>query len=203
MSDSKKEKNESPFVKTVLALDSQFSELQRISAYIDKLDMSSDSDLDKAQVLIQRFTECGDEVSKEIIELSKHLTDSRERAEKAAEVVSVRAEEMRARKEEIQKKVNEFQTLGKKVHALTSALNEIQRPAADFNSDEDKAQLHSRLSEFEVQLQPIIEETKRLKEDAHHTKMRTLERQADSLSQSLAAVRQKLIAFTRPGHLEH
>jgi hypothetical protein len=195
-------KNQSPFVESVVALDSHFSELERLSAQIEKMDMSSDFDIERAQQMMNRFAECGQEVSTEIVKMSERLNEARMRAEASAQIVSLRANEMLKRKSEMQKKAEEFRHLGERVQAINGAMSELIQPSDAVVTEEDRVQLTRRLSEFEIHLQPLIEETQKLKKEAHDSNMKALERHADSLGQSLVAASQKLSHLGRQNHLQ-
>jgi hypothetical protein len=190
-------KNISPLVKSVTALDSNFSELERLSAQIEKMDMSSEFDIEKAQPLMNRFAECGQAVSTEIVNLSSQLNEARVRAETAAQIVSTRANEMESRKIAMRKKFEEFYRLAEKVRVLIGNMNELKHAGDKPLSDAERAQLAERLTEFEAQIRPIIEESKQLQKDAQSSKMGALVRQADSLTQSLVASSQKLSAVNQ------
>jgi HPt (histidine-containing phosphotransfer) domain-containing protein len=81
---------------------------------------------------------------------------------------------------------------------LGEAMRELKRPPGEVLSKEHRGQLTSRLTELDLQLQPLIEEAHTFKKEAQALKMKVLEQNAESLSQSLTAVRQKLFAFTQP-----
>jgi len=187
-------KNTSPFVQTVLKLDSHFSDLIRLGGRIESLDMKSDFDFDQAERLIKNFAKSGEGVSEEILLMVNELNELRAKAESAAQLVAVRADLLQARKEEQQKKMEDFRQLGEKVRELTSSLSTFKSPEGESLSDEEREKLSMHLAEFESRLRPLIEEAQTLKKEGQNSKMKTLEQSADSLEQSLSAVSQKLSA---------
>lgn len=202
MSDTIKIKDPSPLVKTVLTLDAQFTEIEELSRKIDKMNITSDFDIRRAQQILNQFTMVGEVVTTEIANLSVQLNESRIRAEAAAQVVSDRAKQIQERKNDLQKKIEEFRILGEKVRAVMANMNELKRPSEETLPPDKQSKLLMQLSEFEVQLQPLVEESIQLRQEAQQANMTMLERQADSLSQSLIAASQKLSALSKPTLLQ-
>ena len=88
---SNKGKQDSPLVKSVLALDQYLSELERVGQKINSTDMTSDFDVDYIQKLMTRFSESAQGVSREVTNLSTHLNEARTRAEAIARTQEVYA----------------------------------------------------------------------------------------------------------------
>jgi hypothetical protein len=151
---------------------------------------------------MNRFAECGTGVSHEVINLSTQLNEARARAEALAAGVSERAALLNTRKSDEQKKLEEFGLLADKVRELTAAMSQLKQPAGVTLSDEDRAKLTMRLAEFEGQLSPLIEHAQTLRKEAHDAKMKTLAQNADSLTATLQAVRQKIVGLNLPSHTQ-
>ncbi len=198
MNDSLKIKNPSPFLQSVLKLDNYFSELVRLGEKIETIDLKSDFDFDQVERLVRYFAECGEGVSQEVVVMSQALSDLRGQAEHAAKIVAVRADILQTRKEEQQRKMEEFRLLGEKVRDLTSSLNGFRLQEGVQLTEEEQAQLKTRLAEFETQLRPLIEEALTMKKIGQESKIKILEQGADSLGQSLKAVSQKISAVHNP-----
>ena len=196
-------KNPSPLVRAVLALDAHFSDLVRLGAKIESLDMESNFDFEQAQRQIDHFAKAGQGGSGEVILMSNALNVARARAEAAAQIVTVKAEQLAARKIEVQTRMEEFRELGEKVKDLSVSLQRLHRPEGADVSDEDRARMAMRLAEVEMQIQPLIEKAKFLKKEAQASNIRILEQSADSLGQSLLAISQKLTVFQQGGHAPH
>ena len=203
MTDAQKLKNPSPLIQTVLNLDNYFSELIRLGAKIETMEMKSDFDFEQAEKLITRFTECGQGVSDEVVHLSQGLNELRTKSEAAAQVVAARAEMLRARKDDSQSKMDALRALGEKVRVLTLSLVDLKKIEGDTATEEDRAKISMRLSEFELELRPLIEEAQKLKEEGQNSKIKVLEQSADSLRQSLVAISQKLSAFQQTNQASH
>jgi chromosome segregation ATPase len=197
MADANK-KSQSPLVESVLALDEHFSNLERLGAKIGDLDMKSDFDFEQAQRLLNLFAECGNGISTEITTLSTRLNEARLRAEAVATTVSQRADILRERKSDENQKMEEFRQLGEKVRELSNAINHFKRPDGVALTQDERASLATCLAQFEFQLEPLIEQAQKLRKQAHESKMRFLEQNADSLTQTLQSIRLKLGTMNLP-----
>jgi len=189
---SNKSRRDSSLVKSVLALDNYLSELERVGAKINSTDMTSDFDVEYVQKLMNRFTECGQGVSDEVANLSTQLHEARARAEAIAQGVAGQAALWNIRKNEQNERLEEFRILGEKVRELNATMSQFRRPPEEDMTNEERAQLTSKISAFEAHLAVIIEELQDLRKSARDSRMKTLEKSAESLAQSLQAVREKL-----------
>jgi chromosome segregation ATPase len=171
-------------VKCVLALDSYMTELERIGARINSIDMTSDCDVEFVQKLMTRFTECGQGVAAEVSNLAAQLHEAQARAEAVSEGVGRQAELFTDRRNEENEKLETLRSLGEKVRDLNAAIGRLGG---------DPAQLMSNMPVFDAQLSSFIQELETLRQSAHASRMRALEKSAESLMQTLQAVRKKLI----------
>lgn len=190
-------------MQTVSKLDQYFSELNRLGAKIESLDMKSDFDFEQAERLIHHFTECGHGVSEEVVNLSNALHSLRAEAESYAQVVGLRAQELQSRKSDIQTKMASLRDLGDKVRQLTESLSDLKKMNGEEATEEDRARISMRLSSFEIELKPLIEESQKLQEEGRRHRIKILEQSADSLRQSLIAISQKLSGFQTPNSATH
>jgi chromosome segregation ATPase len=195
---SNKAKRDSPLVKSVLALDNYLAELERVGTKINSTDMTSDFDIEYIQKLLSRFAECGQGVSDEVTKLSTQLQEARARAEAVAQGVSAQAELLIVRRSEQSEKLEQFRILGERVRELNAAIGQFRRPEGQALSEEDRANLTSNIPAFEAQLALRIEELQALRKSARDSRMKTLEKNAESLAQALEAVRKKLHDMSPP-----
>lgn len=195
MSILNKIKDASALVRSVVTLDDYFSELVRLSAKIEEMDMKSDFDFEQIQKLLNRFAECGQNVSNEVMAMSAALNEARGRAEAAAKIVGLKAAEFQESQSTRQGKMEQFRLLGEKVNALNASLIDLKRPEGVAPTEEELSEISLRLSRFQDQLNPLIVEAETLKNEAQALKMKILEQGADSLRQSLLAVSQKLMSY--------
>lgn len=192
MKDILKIKDLSPFVLSVLKLDENFSSLDRLAEKIREMELKSETDLTQTRALMARFAECAESVSSGIVELATQLAEARQRAESAAQEVANKAEELQSQQNQHDVRIDAFRALTNKVNAINQELKEFKRAEGEILTADDRVKLSMRLAEFEVQLQPLIEEAQQIRKSAHEAKMKILEQNADSLSQSLLAVSKKL-----------
>jgi len=189
---SNKAKRDSPLVKSVLALDNYLAELERIGTKINSADMTSDVDVEFIQKLMTRFAECGQGISEEVTNLSAQLQEAQAGAEAVAKGVSSQAALLNVRRNEQNEKLEQFRILGEKVRDLNTAISQFRPPHGDGMTAEDRAKLTSSIPAFEAQLTTLIEELQTLRESARNSRMRALEKNAESLVQTLQVVRKKL-----------
>lgn len=192
MSDSRTIKNPSPLVLAVLALDEHFSDLKRLSARIDEIDMKSNFDFEQSERMINLFAETGQAISGDIANFVDVLNEARAEAELAAQKVSLKAEQLKVRKEEIQSKMTRFHSLSEKVGQLNETLLHFRRSPGEALSEQDRAELKVRLAEIASQLNGLIDEAQELQNVGHDSKIKILEQNADSMRQSLIAVSKKI-----------
>jgi hypothetical protein len=189
---SNKAKQQSPLVKSVLALDQHLSELDRVGARINSTDMTGDFDVEYIEKLMARFAECGQGVSVEVANFSTQLQQAQVRAQAVAQGVSGQAELLNKRRTEQNAKLEEFRVLGEKVRELNAVISPFRRQHGEALTAEDRATLASNFPEFEAQLAWLIEELQNLRKSARESRMRALEKNAESLVQTLEAARKKL-----------
>ncbi len=189
---SNKSKQDSPLVKAVLALDNYLTELGRVGSKINSTDMTSDFDVEYVQKLMTRFAECGQGVSEEVTTLSMQLHEAQARAEFVAQGVSRQAELFNSRRSEQNEQLEKFRILNEKVRELNAALSQFRRPLGHGLTDEDRAKLTSSVPAVEAQLAVLIEELQNLRQSARDSRMKALEKNAESLAQALQAARKKL-----------
>jgi len=185
----------SPFGQSALQLDQDFVELERVSGQLERLAFESDTGMEKAQELLACFGQVGMRIGEGVQLLAKTLDEARTRAEAAAQVVSERAAMIQMRQNENAKMGDRFRLLGEEVQKISSQMALLKKPAGHEFSNEEKAELPKKLSGMDLQMAVLIEESRKLEEDASAAHMNSLERNADSLSQTLQSARRKLTSF--------
>jgi hypothetical protein len=154
--------------------------------------MQSDFDIDFIQKLMARFAECGQGVSDEVTNLSAHLREAQARAESVAQAVSRQAELFAVRRNEQNEKLEQFRVLGDKVRDLSAAISQFRRPRGGSLTQEDREKLRSSIPDFETQVAALIDELQNLRESARNSGMKSLQKNTESLVQTLQAVRKRL-----------
>jgi DNA-binding PucR family transcriptional regulator len=190
-----KTKRDSPLVASVLALQHYLDEMERIGNKINSTDMSGDVDIEHVQKLMTRFAECGQGVSEEVRNLSGQLQHAQTSAEAVAEGVARQAQAFKARTVQQQEQLEKFQELGEKVRALNTTMSEFRRPSGQGFTEDERGALRSRIPAVEGELVVLIAELQDLRDVARSSQMKKLEKDAESLAQTLKAVHGKLREF--------
>jgi phage-related protein len=192
-----KQKNLSPFAEVALQLDAEFAEILRLSDQLEQLDVESEFGLEQAKKILLRFSENGARAGESMHALAKHLNDLRERSEVAAKTMAERAQIVEKFHAKQQNLLSQFQLLGNAVRAVTQGIGELRKSDAKQLSDSEKAQVKEQLPELTSKLALLIDQSKNLKVDAQAAKLKSLEKNAHALSQTLANAQNKLGTFLR------
>lgn len=198
MTDIKKISDKSPLVATVIALSDAFENLERIGTKIDEMELKTDTDYEQARRWLARFAENGEVVTTEIGNLSRLLSEARVRSEAISAKVEARAAQIGVRRDESQELADEFNALTLQVRDLGADLNDMKREDGSEITDADRAAIAQRLGEVQNRLEPMIAEAKRIQQVARQSRMKALEQNADSLAQTLGALRSKLTSLDLP-----
>lgn len=176
----------SEFLKSAIKLDQSFTELTNLSLQLEAAELNTEYGMNQARKILGKFSECGQRVGEEIQLLAKNLEDSRQGAESAAQAVSERAQLVQKRHETNEKIFTRFQELGGSVRVVTNSLSTIPQ---------DQEALSNYLMPLLMQLDRLFEESDRIKYEAQYSNLRTLEKDADSMSQTIRSLRAKLSKF--------
>ena len=184
----------SVFGERALALDNDFCEFGRLASEMEGIDIQSDLGFDKARKLLAKLDTTGKRIGDGMVGLTTSLEEVRQRTEAAAQLVSERAAAVEKRQNDNDRMVERLHTLGNLVKQVTEAVAKLRASSADAIAAEPN-ELGNKLPEFSNQLGVLVDETKKLIEDAQAAKMTSLERNADSLRQTLQAARNRLNLF--------
>jgi chromosome segregation ATPase len=190
----------SSFAEAALKLDSDFADLERLSGQLERLDLNSDSGLERAKEILSEFGECGSQIGDGVQKLAKELDEARIRAEKAAASVAVRAEQVQERQNAHDRLSEKFNHLTEMVRKVSAVIAELKKAEGEKMSAEEKVMITQRLPEFESQLSVLVDEAQKLKNEAQDANMKTLVRNADSLAQTLLSAKRKISSLTPTLH---
>jgi chromosome segregation ATPase len=192
----KNTKEVSPFIEAALKLDDDFQELERLAANLERAEIDSDAGLERGRDLLGKFGECSSRIGTEIQALASSLEDSRSRAEKAAESAANRAALIQERLNKTNHLNERFKNLAEMVKMVSDGISQFKKPGGQQMTEGERKFLSGRLPELDSQMSDLGVQAVKLKEEARHENMKMLERNADSLEQTLASARQKLGKFT-------
>jgi chromosome segregation ATPase len=199
MNDTKKIKDASPLVQSVLSVDNHVNQLERLSERISEMKLNTEADYEQARKLMGHFAEHGEAVSTEIVELSKLLLSTRTRAEAAASKVAARADIVQDRRNIEEEKMAALRALAAKVIVVGQSIQDLNGRSGGAITEDDRAYIVQRMNEVDSQIEPLIEEARELQASARESRLKSVEQQADSLTQSLVNVRKKLATVTQAG----
>ncbi len=192
----KSKDNLSPLGLQAIELDTLFSEMQRLSAQIEKSPIDTESDFQLAIKLLNRFTEKAMAIEGTIGLFAQHLQKAREDSDTAVKIVSEKAQLIQQRKQDtdgLQEKLNE---LGIRVRDVVAALAKFNKPA----TEEEKSQIPIELQSVELKLTDFINEADSIKNQAHEMKCKDAFRSAESLHATLQNAKAKLGAVISSVH---
>jgi hypothetical protein len=184
--------NLSSFGRLAVQLDSEFSELTRISGQLQRLEIDSDSGLDRAVKLLGQFAEHGKNIAEGIQDFSKFLQEVRDQSEAATKVVAERAEVIRQRKEhqnQIQDKLNQITQSLKEANA---SLSGFRKEGKTEFSAEEKVQIKAQLERFGGEMKKFLVDAHSVKEEASQSNFKGIEREAQALLEALRSSSRKI-----------
>ncbi len=184
----------SSFGRLAVKLDEHFMEWTRLSGQIERLDIESESGLERAVKALNEFAEHGEGISEGIQGLSKVLEEARARSEAAAQVVSERAQLICQRKLQQNQVRERLSQVEEKVKAANADLAGMRRGAKSEYANEERLQMRAKLARLNGDLKKLLGDVQAIKEAAGQAKFKTIERDAKNLLDALRASCQKIDA---------
>ncbi|MBS1984741.1 MAG: hypothetical protein JST16_11265 [Bdellovibrionales bacterium] len=185
-------KNISPLSQSALDLDADFSELEALSGQLERLSLDSNRAFAKAQQLLAKFNACSLRIGSGVQSLAQALESARANAERAAELVATRAALVRQRQEEHETLITQFGAITEQVRKVSSLIAQIRKPGGIQFSAEERAALPKQLAPLDDLMEKLINEARRIKLAAREANLFSLQRDAESLEQSMASARRRL-----------
>lgn len=187
-----------PFGQVALKLDHDFSELARLSGQIERLDIQSDGGLERAVRILGEFARHGQSIAEGIQKFSASLQEAREKSEAAAKIVAERAVLVQQRKEEQARLQEKLGALGEKVKRVSETLAAFRRPVGEPFTAAEKSDMTARLESLDASMIDFIEEAQVIQQEAGTARLKSIERNAESLFGTLQAARRKLNSVITP-----
>ncbi len=181
-----------PFGRLALKLEREFSELSRAAEQISRLDLETDGGLDDGIKILNRVSEYGESLAGTMQQFSASLQEAQVQAEAAAKLVAERAQLIQTRRRRQDELHEKLSRLKEDVGATGAALAGLGQSAQGAPSEDDKRRIASELSRLREPLDRFIAAAQELKAEAARANFRRLERQADSMVDSLQASRRKI-----------
>ena len=182
----------SPFGLQALKLDEDFSELGRLCAKIERLDLESESDLDHAVKLMGEFARQGQTIAEDMQHFSKSLQEARERSEVAARSVEQRAQQVLERQGRRDRLKDRLIQLDQEIKSANEGLLGGRKSANEALSDAEKERIKAQFEQLQRRLADFIDPAQKIRDEAAQLKFRRIERDAQSMLDTLVALRRKL-----------
>lgn len=164
----------SSFLLAAQQLDGCFQELENLAGSIGRLELNSEASLERARVLLTRFTTASESLASALVQLGQSLDDRRRGADAAVAMVDAQASIIQAAFAQAEAKVERFNALGIKVRELTSAATRLG------------------VADTRLALRDLADEAEQIHQEARQSNLRTLETNAKQLRQSLRELDAKL-----------
>lgn len=185
---SKKAKDElSDFARAALALDVRFEEFCRLSQELQRVTIDSDSGLERARILLKDLNECREGFTPASQDMARALEDARQRTALAAQAIETQEQAVQQRISHVENMLTRYRLLGDTVRRVTTAVSELKYSPGHGLSQAEQTLLQSKMPELSQQMGIVVDEARKLMDEAREANMKTLERNADSLRQSVQA----------------
>lgn len=188
-----------PFGRVALKLDRELSDLARAGGEISGVNLESDRGLDEGLKILNRVALCGESVAVTMQEFAVSLQEARDRAEAATKLVEERAQLIKQRRQGQDQLQEKLTRLKIEVKEAGASLAGFAPPAIGAPSEEDKRRIAAELERMRAPMAGYIEAAQAIKAEASRSNFARIERQADSMIDSLNASLRKIAqAVTRP-----
>lgn len=182
----------STFGRLAVKLDTDFNELVRLSGQLQRLDIESDSGLDKAFKLLDQFTEQGKSISEGIQAFSRALQEAQMQSEGAAKQVADRAQLIAQRKKQQNEMRRQLTQVEEEVAAANAGLGGFKKDGRSEFSAEEKAQIKSQLELLNKDLKRFLMNAQIIKETASQANFKSIENDAQALLDALRSSTRKV-----------
>jgi hypothetical protein len=188
----------SPFGRLALRLDSQFAELVRAGEQMSKVTLDSDAGLDEGIRILNKVAQYGESLAATMQDFAQALQQSRDEAEAATKLVAERAQLIKSRKETQDALEAKLERVKEEVKAAGAQLSSAQQAGNGALSEEDRARIAAELQKLQAPMTRFIEAAQAIKAEAADGNFKRVERQAESMIDSLEASRRKIAQALSP-----
>lgn len=187
-----------PFGRLAVRLDLAFAELGRVAGELAGTDIGSDAGLDEGVKLLQGAARNGQDIAETMQSFAQALEQARAKAEADTRVVAERAELIHARRQSRDALREKLEQAKDGLKALGAGLSGLSVPDKSALSDGDKRRIAAELEKLQAPMADFIGAAQAIKAEAARLNFRRLERQADSIIDSLQASRKKISQAVQP-----
>ncbi|HXT00325.1 MAG TPA: hypothetical protein VN915_06595 [Elusimicrobiota bacterium] len=186
----------SPFARASLALAQEFTDLSTLADQLSSTKLDSDNGLDESLKLLNRAAQTGEALAQAMQEFSTTLQEAREKAEASAKIVADRAQNIQQRRQaqgDLQEKMDRLKEEVKTLGATVAS-----QPATIALTEDDKRKIAQELERLQEPMRKFIESAQAVKAEAGAKNFKRIERQADSMIDSLQASQRKIAQAIAP-----
>ena len=187
-----------PFGRAALALVREFTALAEVGVQMARADLVTDKGLDEGVKILNRAAQHGESLAAAMQEFSVSLQEARDKAEGATRLVAERAQEIQRRGEAEERLREKLGRLQEEVKAAGAGLSGADVPAKGPLTDEDKRRIAAELERFQAPMARFVEVARAIKAEAAASSFKRVERQADSMIDSLQASLRKIASAIAP-----
>lgn len=187
-----------PFGRAALKLDQEFSGLAEVGESMSRADIDSDKGLDEGVKILNRAAQHGESLAAAMLEFSATLQEARDKAEASTRLVAERAQLIQQRREREDQLQQKLARLQEEVKTAGASLAGVEIPAQGGLTDEDKRRIAEELERFQAPMTRFVEAARAIKAEASGSNFKRLERQADSMIDSLQASLRKIAQALAP-----
>lgn len=188
----------SPFGRLAVKLDQEFADLTRAGGPIEHVDLESDNGLAEGIKILNRVAQRGKSIAVTLQEFAIAMQEAQAKADAATTLVAGRAQLIQRRRQQqdqLEERLNQVKAAVKTVGA---SLAGFAAPVNGVLSEEDRRQVAAELEGLQEPMARFIAAAQEIKDEAARSKFKRLERQADSVIDSLQASRRKIAQVLAP-----
>lgn len=181
----------SPFGESAVTLDVELSKFDSLSKELERLAVESDKGLERGITLVQEINSCRERIEVAMRTMAKALSEVQTRHQSLEALIAERSALVESRRQNADSLFSRFKMLGDMVEKINDKVAELRTNAGEI-SEEDRQEIIARLPALDTQMGTLVEEARKLMEEAKGINMQFLERNVDALRKSLLAARNRI-----------
>ncbi|MBI1860673.1 MAG: hypothetical protein HYR96_07125 [Deltaproteobacteria bacterium] len=188
----KRNQSLSPFAESALALDGELTQFEKLAAEMERLDLNSDKGMARAGTILTDINNCRTRLESTMNGVVTTLAEAQKRNTQGEATVARNTELFIARKRDADRLMEKLKTIGESVRGLNKTVGEVKITSVETLTPDERVTIVDQINESTNPLDHLVNETSNLVEEARSLNMRLLERNADTLRQSLQSAKNRL-----------
>jgi len=182
----------SEFGLAAVALDTEMTRFEGLGARLESLNFESDKGMNKASELLSEIAASRERLQRGMQEMARSLERARDRNNVAEQNIAERLKIWVERQAVVERLTARFKILGESVRHLNEMVTALKQAPQSASSDGEPVNLRVQLTNAMKPLATLVEEAKNLVQEARAANMQGLERNADTLRQTLQGIHNRL-----------